>query len=625
MLEPFSGGIGSSTFRNKDGDQSRKNKCRYHQVDSGRMLGTQGIYGKAAGLCVVLSCVLVVSVFKSARARQTNIGMSKVALYVDSVIASEWPPGVISEREDALSVSESIVAHFHAIGYHFARVDSVSLSGNAVYLTRGIRATVASLRLSGVEVLDELLVRSQLRLKAGTALDMTVLEEDIRRLLDLYAGVGHHMAEVILETLHPAAGSQTAFDVQLVVEEGPVVVLSGLELPGAVRTRARYAADVAGVRPGAFRHADLRPFADRLRSTGLFRRVGDPFLTVFPDSTATLSIPVEEAPPGTFDLVLGYLPGRGSGSSGQIVGSGHLRLVNVFGFGRSVGLQLDRRPGQVSSAEARVSDPRIAGLPVRIEASFQGYQQDSTYSSRAWTLEAGYQLSRGFEISARYSKELTRPGQAGLRMRGGSQRIARADIAFRGIVARVSRIDDPINPRKGFRVETVIERGDKRDSRRTVMPSGDTTRVSSTLRQERFRMNARVFIPTFRRQTVLIGLDALVLLSKAFDESDLFRVGGANSLRGYDEDQFRSNTAIRGIFEYRVLVDPSSFVFLFFDLGYLESPGLLGGIASKDWLMGFGLGMQFETAVGIVNTTYAMNDRDGPTNGRLHVGLSFGL
>jgi len=47
--------------------------------------------------------------------------------------------------------------------------------------------------------------------------------------------------------------------------------------------------------------------------------------------------------------------------------------------------------------------------------------------------------------------------------------------------------------------------------------------------------------------------------------------------------------------------------------------------SSKNWYPGFGLGMQFQTAVGLINATYALNDKDGVSNGRIHLGVSFGL
>jgi len=43
----------------------------------------------------------------------------------------------------------------------------------------------------------------------------------------------------------------------------------------------------------------------------------------------------------------------------------------------------------------------------------------------------------------------------------------------------------------------------------------------------------------FSGQTAVGGVDVLVLLSDIVDESDLFRFGGANSLRGYDEAEYR--------------------------------------------------------------------------------------
>lgn len=146
-------------------------------------------------------------------------------------------------------------------------------------------------------------------------------------------------------------------------------------------------------------------------------------------------------------------------------------------------------------------------------------------------------------------------------------------------------------------------------------------------------LSARGYMPAFRNQVLVVGADVNVLLSGAIDESDLFRFGGASSLRGYDEDRFRASTALRLLVEYRVVLDAVSHAFLFLDAGYVETPELPGEAgsggpsieAARSWYPGFGLGMQYETAVGILSVSYALNDRDGVTNGRVHVGVSFGL
>jgi len=530
---------------------------------------------------------------------------------------------------------EAALASLRTRGYHLATIDSVRIGSteNLVYVSKGDLARIRSLSIRNLAPADSASVYPTLELEPGSVLTKESLQEDIRRIADHFAGRGFHMASVTVQGIERAAGDSLRYDVTIAVDRGPPVPVERLELQDVDRTSPGFAARAAGFRQGEIlRSTDLDGYAARLRDTGAFRAVGEPRLELTADSTAVMIIPVEETSPGTFDLLLGYLPG-GVASNAQIVGSGHLSLQNPFGYGRSIGLKLDRRPGQVSSADGRLRDPLFAGLPLRVEASFSGLQQDSTYNRRHWAADVGYGLLPGVEVAARYTVEVTRPGSAGLRILGGVQRIAKSEARLWGLVLRIRRLDRAVNPRSGVALESVFENGDETARFKTVETTGDTTGVARTTRQERLRLSARGYMPALRNQVLVAGADVNVLLGGAIDESDLFRFGGASSLRGYDEDRFRASTALRLLLEYRVILDAVSNAFVFLDAGYVETPELPGEAgtggpsveAARSWYPGFGLGMQYETAVGVLSVSYALNDRDGVTNGRVHVGVSFGL
>lgn len=542
------------------------------------------------------------------------------------------PVGLSGDPDSLETSTARLLSHLRQRGYLFARIDSVQTGVNEIvaHASSGRRVIARHLyvnaHISEEDVEEEPDMRGVFRMRDGDPLDLIRLQEDIARVLDQLSEDGRHLAVVEIDSLVQTAADPYAYNVYLGINRGPRIPISGLVLPGARRTQTVFAARAAGVRLGTvIAPSSMSSFASRLRETGNFVSVGEPELDVYLDSTAVLRIPVEEAPPGTFDFVLGYLPSGQSDDGAQIVGSGHLNLKNPFGYGRTFALKLDRRPGQASSVDVRLTDPQAAGLPIRFEASFSGYQQDSTYNQRRWAADLGYRLLAGLELAARYSRELTRPGAAGLRLRSGEQRISRSDGTFWGLVARLRRLDNPLNPRSGVFVESLFERGVKTERTKLVDAQGDTTRIARSVRQERLRMSARGYLPTFSGQTAVGGADVLVLLSDIVNESDLFRFGGANSLRGYDEDFFRATTAIRLLVEYRILLDALSYAFLFVDVGYVETPRIGDSPSSENWYPGFGMGMQFQTAVGLINATYALNDKDGVGNGRIHLGVSFGL
>ena len=199
-----------------------------------------------------------------------------------------------------------------------------------------------------------------------------------------------------------------------------------------------------------------------------------------------------------------------------------------------------------------------------------------------------------------------------------------ADAWFLGLGASVRRTDRLRNPTRGIFVVMNLETGRKERSERRVIDA-DTTRGTTLIEQQRLRAEARAYVPTFERQVLVFGGSAGLLVSSDYDRSDLFRFGGATTLRGYDEDRFEGRIVARGLVEYRLLIDRTSFAYAFFDLGFVDRPETPDLPASAALHPGYGIGLQFETAVGLVNVSAALNPENGPTDARIHAGLSFGL
>ncbi len=555
-----------------------------------------------------------------AQLADTTAGRAFVAVVDGEVV--NWPE-TRSFPTDAPDVfAEAVVAQLRTEGFAYATVDS--LVGTRAYVRRGPLVRLGSLRVEGSTVLPEEEAVRLMTTASGDPFRQDALEQDIRFLLDLLSRRGRPLAEARVVEVTVSSDNPEEIDVTIEVDDGAAVVLDDVVLQGATRTRPSYVMRIARLRRGkALEGFDPDETRRLLESTKHFSEVGDPRLEVADDGRAIVIIPVREAPPGNFDLVLGVIPSTG-GAGGGIVGNGHLQLRNLFGGGRLFGLKLNRLPGRVSSFDAVLSDPNVGGLPVGIEAAFHGVQRDSTYDQQRYRLGVSYELARGLRVVATATREATKPGQAGLSIRSGAQRIARSTASFFGIGIRYESVDWIVNPRSGIIAESMFERGNRNVTTRRVV-GADTVTTRSSIAQERLSLTARYFVPTFFRQVIMVGVDARLLLSDEYDESDLIRFGGANSLRGYNEEQFLGRLAGRFQCEYRYQIDRFAFAYLFADLGLLEVPRLEDQLPRRALLPGFGLGIQFRTEVGLINVSYAFNDADGPADGRVHVGLSFTL
>ena len=552
-------------------------------------------------------------------------------LYVDGA-AQTWPLAVPYPLDSLQVVERLVLTRLQREGYYFATLENVAVDQARVppevrlYAHQGARVLVGKVRLTGVAAFDSLALLRRMDTRPGRPLMPDRLEADLAAILTDYEQAGFPLAQIRLEALDLLPGDPPRLGLTLQVEEGAGLMLKAVEMPGALRTRSQYVMRVTGLEPGR-RLVSYTPevIQRQLRETTFFKEVGMPELLIDGEGGVILRIPVTEASPGAFDLVLGYLPPAGAGRSGSIVGNGHLLLRNIFGAGRVMSLTLNRLPGQVSSVDARVADPFLFGLPFGGEGRFEGLQQDSTYGKQRYQVEVNYRFGDGMHTFVTLSRESTSPGKSGLELRNGSQRVPRSDALFAGLGVRYQQVDQPENPRRGFFFEMNFERGRKERTARVLLAGADTTLEGSLLRQQRLQSHARLYVPTVNRQVLALGGEGAVLLSDEYDESDLFRFGGARSLRGYDEARFRGRFVARLFTEYRYRIDRLSYAYLFFDLGYVDRPVVADGSAEKGFHPGFGLGIQFSTNLGLVNASYAMNNEDGPTNGRIHVGLSFGL
>lgn len=545
-----------------------------------------------------------------------------------------WPDEVPEASLDGLeTVGRRVLAHLRQQGYYYASLDSVTVDTSAapasvrLYAHRGPQVRIGELRIEGADALPAGELYSLMETTNGDPLRPTQLETDLQALLDRYEEAGRPLAEIrVSETRLNTDGTPT-LQVTLQVEEGPELWLKRIEVPEDARTVPAFLAHRAGLEVGEpLRNYDPDALRGRLQDEPFFQDVGIPKLQVTADGGAVLQIPVEESAPGAFDFVLGYLPPSRTRDAGQLVGWGHLRLDHLFGEGRRAEFALDRRPGRTSIFDVTLSDPYVLGLPWRLEGHFRGEQRDSTYGERTYQLETGYRLGGGLAITATLSREVVRPGPAGARLRNGRQRIPRSTTLFYGLGLRYEQVDRPQNPRRGLSVDVRLAQGRKQRRVRRRTADGDTTRVSEAFRQERLRAHLRAYLPLFRRQVIAVGGEGSLLLSPDYDRSDLFRIGGAASLRGYDEDRFLGHLAARGLVEYRVQLDRASYAFAFADFGYVARPALNTTTATRGWHPGYGLGLRVQTALGRITTTYALNPGvQSPANGRVHLGLSVGL
>lgn len=136
-------------------------------------------------------------------------------------------------------------------------------------------------------------------------------------------------------------------------------------------------------------------------------------------------------------------------------------------------------------------------------------------------------------------------------------------------------------------------------------------------------MDFSTFYEIFSRHILALSIHGRELRGSSFEISDLYFLGGTNSLRGYREKQFQGNRLLWSNFEYRFLLTRRSFAFLFFDSGYfLRSEDLIQDILKiSDVKLGYGIGINLETGLGVLGVSFALAKGDSFSDGKIHFGI----
>ena len=113
----------------------------------------------------------------------------------------------------------------------------------------------------------------------------------------------------------------------------------------------------------------------------------------------------------------------------------------------------------------------------------------------------------------------------------------------------------------------------------------------------------REFLPVFPRHVIHFAALFDFYSSAKIFENELYRFGGLNTLRGFNEEQLFASTKAQLTFEYRFLLDESSNVFLFYDQCFYEN---VASSYYNDNPFGFGGGISFGSNIGVFAITYAI-------------------
>jgi outer membrane protein insertion porin family len=481
---------------------------------------------------------------------------------------------------------------------------------------------------SGPSYINDVIVTSNdsLRIKSfspifnflkGQIFNQIDLEEYINDSLTKLENDGYPFAVFTISSIHfyyDSTDENNYADIYLNLETGMRSNIDKVEVQGNSSTKDYVVIRELRVEPGEpYSQEMIEEFPKRLNRLRFFEPVSTPQFYVDSDNKGVLVVNIKDRQTNNFDGIIGYIPPSGDDESGFLTGLVNVSLRNLFGTGRAAAFRWRKIDRFSQELEFKYLEPWLFSFPINLNARFHQRQQDTTFVQR--TLAGGLEYLATEDVSAAVfiTSQSTIP-------------TIREDRVFTvynstsfttGVNLKIDTREDPLAPTSGIFFNNFYDFSQKKINGPQEFITPDTP---TEINLQRFEATLALFYQFFQRQVLAFKINGRELRGPFFEESDLYWLGGTQTLRGYREDQFRGNRVFWFNLEYRLFLARRTYTYIFLDNGYyLRNAEEQANIPKQEgYKIGYGFGLNLETAIGILGVSFALAKGNSFSDGLIH-------
>ena len=446
------------------------------------------------------------------------------------------------------------------------------------------------------------------------------LENDISLALTYYENNGYPFAKIIIPSIYfyrDSTKDNFLADIYLNFDKDIYCKIDKIKIFGNTSTQDFVIQRELRIKKGEeYSQQLIDELPKRLNRLGYFEPVNKPEFFLDSKNEGILKITVKEKETNNFDGIIGYIPSTTNNQGGYLTGLINVSLRNLFGTGRAAAIRWQQYDKYSQDLELKYLEPWLFNYPFNFTASLYQRKQDSSYVQRTLEGNLEYLATDNFSASIFVSSEVVIPTE----LTNQTFTVFNSSSITTGVNIKIDTRDDPYSPTQGF-----LFNNSYAFSKKTIIGPGQfiTPGTATNVNLQRFTVDLDGYYNLFQRQVVALGVHGRELRGSNFEVSDLYRLGGANSLRGYMEDQFLGNRILWTNLEYRLLLTRRTFGFLFFDTGYFlqNANPEMKILKNEGFRIGYGLGLNIETGLGVLRVSFALAKGDTFAHGKIHFGL----
>lgn len=317
------------------------------------------------------------------------------------------------------------------------------------------------------------------------------------------------------------------------------------------------------------------PFANELKAPEV----------LFTNDSTSVYLYMKKLKSNRFDGLIGF----STNEEGKLEFNGYLdlQLQNVLNKGELLAIQWKSNADDRKTFDLELQTPYLFGSPLSPSVYFNIYKQDSTFLNIKTHINLKYDLNQNNALSAHYRSE----SSTDLREEITSEGIEEFKSSYFGFSYSHRQLDSQFRNQYKLYINLIGYWGNRTKTIENLNTS-----------QQRYELKAHFNWQLNNRNYLFIQTSNGILFSDDILENELYRIGGANSIRGFNEESIFASTYTVLNLEYRYLTANQSYLYTITDFAYVENEVI--NYASQ--LFSFGVGYSYQTKSGLVDLSYAM-------------------
>jgi outer membrane protein insertion porin family len=404
----------------------------------------------------------------------------------------------------------------------------------------------------------------------------------------------------------------------LQVKTGSRVRIENIRLKGNKVTRDNVILRELSLQEGdPYNQKKVDLLQEELERLGFFKTVDEPKIIQKSVSGIEVVLSLEEGNTTTFDGIVGYIPPETADGTqeGYLTGMLQLHFRNLFGTARRFEV-FWRKPDQYSDEfNLYYEEPWVFGYRLNVGGGLERIVRDTTYTEQSLFINSIYRLDNNWKTVLKVRNRQVYPDSLASR----DLRLAKTGFLGGELSLEYDTRNNIYNPRRGLVYSVGYGFGVKKNYGPAYLFTEDSLVEQETI--QKYQLQFQYYANFWRNQVVAISLTGARITGnkESLQLSDHYWFGGAKTLRGYRENRFHGTTVGWINMEYRFLLGKYTRFFLFNDWGYYQYE--VKQEVVKSLKTGYGLGLRFDTPLGIMGVDYGLPKGAGFSEGKIHVGL----